>query len=144
MLAHVIHCVLRKSAIASPTWNDSMTWQAVLFWLSAVCVSYTYAGYPLLLALVARLWPARPIGGLYSSELPVSVVLAAHNEESRIGGRVRELVRLVAARRQGGEVIVVSDGSTDRTIAEAQAAASEADSATGGRVPVRVLVQQPR
>ena len=50
----------------------------------------------------------------------------------------------MAARPAGGEVIVVSDGSTDGTVAEAQAAASEAESATGGRVPVRVLVQEPR
>ncbi len=121
-----------------------MTWLAVLFWLSAACVFYTYVGYPLLLALAARLRPARWIRGLPALELPVSVVLAAHNEESRIGARIRELVQLVAARPAGGEVIVVSDGSTDGTVALAQAAAFEAESATAGRVSVQVLVQEPR
>jgi cellulose synthase/poly-beta-1,6-N-acetylglucosamine synthase-like glycosyltransferase len=70
-------------------------------------------------------------------------VLAAHNEELRIGPRVRELAQLVDARPMRGEVIVVSDGSTDRTVAEAEAAAVAAVSATDGRVPVRVLVQEP-
>ena len=113
------------------------------FWSCAACVLYTYVLYPLVLAVLARVRP-RPIrlDGLPIGS--VSVVLAAHNEESRIRARIREFVKLVAARPAGGEVIVVSDGSTDRTIAEAQAAASEAGSATGGRIPVRVLVQEHR
>jgi len=115
----------------------------VLFWLSAACVIYTYVGYPLILALAARLRPARPMSALSLPDLPVSVVLAAHNEESRIGARIRELVGLVAARPAGGELVVVSDGSTDHTVALAQAAASEAESTTGGRIPVRLLVQEP-
>ena len=121
-----------------------MTWLAILFWLSGFCVSYTYVGYPVLVALAARLRPARRIGGLSGLAVPVSVVLAAHNEESHIGGRVRELVRLVADRPEGGEVIVVSDGSTDRTVALGQTGAREAEAATGGRVRVRVLEQEPR
>jgi len=121
-----------------------MIWLTGLFWLSAACVSYTYVGYPLFLALAARLWPARPISGCPSPELAVSVVLAAHNEEARIGARIHQLVRLTAARHAGGEVIVVSDGSTDRTVALAQAAALEAEAAAGATVPVRVLEQEPR
>ena len=121
-----------------------MTWLTTLFALSAACVLYTYAGYPLILALAARVRPARPIGGLVATDVPISVVLAVHDEESRIGARIRELVQLLAARPAGGEVIVVSDGSTDCTVAEAQSAAFGADQATGGRIPVRVLVQEPR
>jgi hypothetical protein len=30
------------------------------FWLCVACVAYTYAAYPLLLGLLARLWP-RPL-----------------------------------------------------------------------------------
>lgn len=121
-----------------------MTGSTALFWLSAACVLYTYAGYPMILAMAARLRPARRIDGVSSPAVPVSVVLAAHNEESRIAARIRELVELVAARPAGGEVIVVSDGSTDRTVETARAAAIEAEAATGGRIPVRVLVQEPR
>ena len=121
-----------------------MTLFEAILWLSAACVFYTYVGYPLLLALAAWLRPARRIRVLPALELPVSVVLAAYNEESRIGARIHELVRLVAARPAGGEVIVVSDGSTDGTVALAHAAAFEAESATGGRVSVRVMEQEPR
>jgi len=112
------------------------------FWFSAACVLYTYVLYPLLLWTLARVCP-RPIrvGSLPIGS--VSVVLAAYNEESRIRARIGELVKLVAARPAGGEVIVVSDGSTDRTVAEAQTAAFEAASEACGSVQVRVLVQEP-
>ena len=130
--------------LVSERGNDPMTWLSTLFWISAACASYTYVGYPLLVALAARLWPARSKRGLVSDNLPVTVVLSVHNEETRIGGRIRELVQLVAGRSAGGEVIVVSDGSTDRTVAEAHASASEAESAACGRVAVRVIVQEPR
>ena len=116
----------------------------VVFWLSVACVLYTYAGYPLILAVMARLWPRAKTGVHQSPGSPVSVVLAVYNEESRIGPRIHELVRLVAGRPAGGEVIVVSDGSTDDTVAEAYATAREAETGTGGRVSVRVLVQEPR
>jgi cellulose synthase/poly-beta-1,6-N-acetylglucosamine synthase-like glycosyltransferase len=121
-----------------------MNWLAFVFWLSVACIFYTYFGYPLLLALAARLWPAGRGENPAPFGLPVSVLLAAHNEESRISARIRELVGLVEARPAGGELIVVSDGSSDRTVAEAEAAALEAESASGGSVPVRVLVQEPR
>ena len=80
-----------------------MTWLEALFWLSAACVIYTYVGYPLILALAARPRAARPIGGLLAPDLPVTVVLAAHNEESRVGATVLELVQLVVARPAGGK-----------------------------------------
>ena len=70
-------------------------------------------------------------------------MLAAYNEESRIGARIRELARLVAARPAGGEVIVVSDGSTDRTVDEPRPPRPRRRR-PGGRVPIRVLRQEPR
>lgn len=121
-----------------------MTWVEVLFWLSVACVSYTYVGYPLLLAAASRIRFARPIGGGPDDAVPVSVVVAAHDEESRIAARIRELAGLVAARPAGGEVIVVSDGSTDRTVERARSAAAEAEATTSGRAAVLVLVQEPR
>jgi poly-beta-1,6-N-acetyl-D-glucosamine synthase len=86
----------------------------VCFWLSAACVAYAYVGYPLLLAVAARLWPRCPLQG---AQVPrsVSVVVAAHNEEISLGRRLAELTGLVAASGLEGEVILVSDGSTDGT-----------------------------
>jgi poly-beta-1,6-N-acetyl-D-glucosamine synthase len=121
-----------------------MSWIEAIFWLATASVLYAYVGYPLLVAWAARVRPATLAVGCGSPLLPVSVVVAAHNEEAKIGARLRELVGLVAARLSGGEVIVVSDGSTDRTVAMAQAAGALAELATGNRVPVRVLEQHPR
>jgi cellulose synthase/poly-beta-1,6-N-acetylglucosamine synthase-like glycosyltransferase len=114
----------------------------VIFWLCAACVLYTYVGYPLVLAVLARVCPRNSTAVGQPSDMPVSVVLAAHNEESRIGDRIRELVALVAARPVGGEVIAVSDGSTDSTVAAAWAAAREAEEAPDDKVSVIVLVQE--
>jgi cellulose synthase/poly-beta-1,6-N-acetylglucosamine synthase-like glycosyltransferase len=115
----------------------------VAFWTSAGVIAYTYLGYPLALALAARLRrgpavrPAPP-------PVPVSIVLAAHNEEARIAARIRELAWLAAARPAGGEVVVVSDGSTDGTAAAAEAAVPQAESVAAGRVRVIILVQEVR
>ena len=69
------------------------------------------------------------------------MVLAAHNEESRIAARIRELVSLVAAHPAGGEVDCGLRW-VDRPYGRgAQAAATGAELSTHGRVPVRVLVQ---
>jgi cellulose synthase/poly-beta-1,6-N-acetylglucosamine synthase-like glycosyltransferase len=121
-----------------------MSWMAPLFWLPAACVLYTYVGYPLLLAMAARLRPGPRVGGHSTVDVPVSVVVAAHNEERRIRERILELVKLLAARSAGGEVIVVSDGSIDGTVAEAATAQREAEMTTRGRIPVRISVQGPK
>lgn len=84
------------------------------FWLSAALVVYTYALYPLVLAALAKIRGRPPCR---SGPLPasVSVVVAAHNEEEFIDERVNELTSAIAAAGLAGEVIVVSDGSTDAT-----------------------------
>jgi cellulose synthase/poly-beta-1,6-N-acetylglucosamine synthase-like glycosyltransferase len=91
-----------------------MTTLDITFWLAAGCVAYTYLGYPLLLAAFARLYNkgvSQSVGGASS----FSIVLAAHNEEGTIHRRLEELTALVAGSGLKGNVIVVSDGSTDAT-----------------------------
>src|SRR5439155_7293714 len=51
----------------------------------------------------------------------VSIVIPACNEAPAIGGVVRELSRLARWR----EILVVDDGSSDRTAAEAEAAGAQ-------------------
>jgi cellulose synthase/poly-beta-1,6-N-acetylglucosamine synthase-like glycosyltransferase len=63
-------------------------------------------------------------------EGPVSIVVAAHNEEGSVGRRLCELTQLLSSSGRDGEIILVSDGSTDGT---AEAAREHA----GG--PVRVI-----
>lgn len=87
---------------------------AILFWCCIGVVAYTFLVYPALLALLAA-WRKRalPVEGTYPAS--VSVVVAAHNEQARIGDRVRDLLAQLQAPGIEGEVIVVSDGSTDGT-----------------------------
>lgn len=84
----------------------------LLFWLSFGFICYTYAGYPLLLWIQAR---------LFSKEIrkkpitpSVSVVMSALNEETRIAARIDNLLAQQYP-AQLLEIIVVSDGSTDKT-----------------------------
>lgn len=92
----------------------------VLFWTCTAGVTYAYLFYPLAVGLVAGLCgrPVHPIGQFSGS---VSVVLAVYNEESSIDRRLNELTNLLGASGRNGEVIVVSDGSTDRTAMFARA-----------------------
>jgi cellulose synthase/poly-beta-1,6-N-acetylglucosamine synthase-like glycosyltransferase len=93
---------------------------AMAFWGLLFFVAYTYALYPLLLLLAVRLRerPLRQRGGGLPS---VSFVVAARNEEAGIVRRIEELVRQLEEAGVAGEVIVVSDGSTDQTVARALA-----------------------
>jgi poly-beta-1,6-N-acetyl-D-glucosamine synthase len=91
----------------------------VLYWVGVGVVVYTYAVYPALLAVLARLW-ARPVrlapAPTKARRLPgVSVVLAVYNEEVAIGRRLREFTTRIAESGLDGEIVVVSDGSTDDT-----------------------------
>lgn len=85
----------------------------VFFWLCVAVAGYTYVGYPLLLAVASKLRPSpRRVEPIPTS---VSVILAVHNEEKNLERRLHELTQLVRASGQPGEILVVSDGSTDRS-----------------------------
>jgi cellulose synthase/poly-beta-1,6-N-acetylglucosamine synthase-like glycosyltransferase len=85
----------------------------LLFWLAFGGVAYAYFGYPLLLALWGTLRP-RPIRRDPAHTPPVSILLPVHNEESQLAARIDNLVSLDYP-RDALEILVLSDGSTDRT-----------------------------
>ena len=90
---------------------------ALLFWLATGLIGYTYAGFPLLVMLRARL---RPRPHTTADVTPsASVVIAAHEEEASIGARVDNLLA-VDYPPERLEIVIASDGSTDRTVAEAR------------------------
>ena len=102
-----------------------------LYWAGAACVVYPYAIYPALLAVRARLRPRLVRQGNAAPRPSVSIVLAAYNEEEAVARRVRAFTRRIADDGLTGEVVVISDGSTDATARAARAF-------EGGPVPVIV------
>jgi len=85
---------------------------AAVFWAAIGMVVYVYVGYPLLIFLLATLRP-RPVRK--GPDLPrVSFIIAAYNEEAAIADKLRNTLAFDYPADQL-EVIVASDGSTDRT-----------------------------
>ena len=84
----------------------------LVFWICIALVAYAYAGYPLLVALLAGRYGETPYVDADAERL--TVVVAAFNEEARIAARVRDILEqdYPADRLQ---VLVVSDGSHDGT-----------------------------
>jgi len=60
--------------------------------------------------------PQRPIAEIDASGGVLSVVVPAHNEEQRIGVTLDSMAEYLATSDRVAEVIVVDDGSTDRTV----------------------------
>ncbi len=86
------------------------------FWISLAVIVYTYAGYPILIAAMARARPKpwkRAPWPLATSPAPVSIVMAVHNGAAMLPDQLRHLLTLEPELIR--EVIVVSDGSTDDT-----------------------------
>ena len=101
-----------------------MTAVAVVFWLSAGLLVYAQAGYPLLLAALARLRRPPARAGADDVEPMVSLVVAAHREGDVIGAKVANALELDWPRERL-EVIVACDGSPDDTPARARAAGAD-------------------
>lgn len=89
----------------------------------AVCVGssglvvYAIAGYPAIMALLARLRP-RPVSADPAHEPRVSVIVVAHNEQDVIEAKLRDTLRLDYPSDRL-DVVVVCDGSDDETPARA-------------------------
>lgn len=82
------------------------------FWGAVVVIAYTYAGYPLWLWLRCR-WHPLPVQSAAVQPF-VSVVMVVRNEEQVLERKLENLLRLDYPDTQM-EIVVVSDGSTDRT-----------------------------
>lgn len=87
----------------------------VLFWVSLVLLAVVYAGYPALMSMLAGQPEVKDVG----AELPsVTVVIAARNEQAVIVPKLRSVI----AQRYPADlldIVLVSDGSTDGTVARA-------------------------
>ena len=94
----------------------------LLFWISLVALLYIYFGYPLLIAVLARCFGHEPQRAPITPS--VSLLIPAFNEEGYIEGKIRNSLALDYPREQL-EIVVASDGSTDRTNAIVQAHAAQ-------------------
>jgi glycosyltransferase involved in cell wall biosynthesis len=83
-----------------------------LWWASLGVVIYTYAGYPLIMALLARFrprpWKRAPL------RAAVSIVMAVHNGAAMLPWKIGHLLTLEPDLIS--EIVLVSDGSTDGTV----------------------------
>jgi len=83
-----------------------------VFWGSLGALAWTHVGYPAAMGVLARLRP-RPVRR--EDVTPsVALVVSAHDEEAVIGRRVENLLELDYPPERL-EIVVASDGSTDRT-----------------------------
>lgn len=84
-----------------------------LFWFCVATIAYTYAGYPVLLTVLARLRPERPFPPL--AELPmVTLLIAAYNEQNVIAAKLENSLALDYPRERL-QILVAADGSNDAT-----------------------------
>jgi cellulose synthase/poly-beta-1,6-N-acetylglucosamine synthase-like glycosyltransferase len=94
----------------------------IAFWLSVALLVHTHVIYPLSLWVIARLRGREATAVDPPADLPtVSLIIAAHDEEKVIAHRLRN-ARDLDYPRDLLELIVASDGSSDRTVELARAA----------------------
>jgi cellulose synthase/poly-beta-1,6-N-acetylglucosamine synthase-like glycosyltransferase len=85
----------------------------LLFWLCFALIAYAYVGYAVWLLLRTRLLGTRPVQKQYFTPA-ISVVIAARNEEANLPAKLENL-RCMDYPPDCLEVVIASDGSTDRT-----------------------------
>jgi glycosyltransferase involved in cell wall biosynthesis len=106
----------------------------VAFWGALGALAWTHVGYPATMAVLARIRP-RPIARDEDATPSVALVVSAHDEEDVIGRRLENLLALDYP-PEALEIVVASDGSTDRT--------NEIVEETAAREPRVRLLRCPR
>jgi biofilm PGA synthesis N-glycosyltransferase PgaC len=99
--------------VSAPERRGATGAMTAAFAAAAGLVVYTFAGYPAIVAAWARLRP-RPLRLDPSFRPPVTLIIAAYDEEAEIVARLHNAFEADYP-RELLEVVVVADGSTDRT-----------------------------
>jgi len=92
--------------------NSIMTAGQILFWTSAALLAYVYAGYPLLVYLAGVLFPKPVIRRRIEPQ--VTVLITAFNEEGVLPAKLENTLKIDYPSDKL-DILVASDGSTDRT-----------------------------
>lgn len=93
-----------------PSWAP---W-ALAFWVSAAAITFTFAGYPALMLLLARLRPVPERADSGAAPPAVTAILCVHDAADLVAGKLRNLLQLEHPRDRL-EVVVACDGCTDAT-----------------------------
>jgi cellulose synthase/poly-beta-1,6-N-acetylglucosamine synthase-like glycosyltransferase len=100
----------------------------IVFWLSIGLIAWTQVGYAAALAVLARVFarPSRSVSDGPSAGQPpgLSLIVAAHDEESVIAAKVHNALSLDYPRERL-ELIVACDGCSDATAARARQAGAD-------------------
>ncbi len=96
-----------------------MYW-SMLFWILALTIGYAHVGYALLMFLVARMSRQEERVSSSTEQPFVSLIIPAYNEENVIRTKIENALAIDYPRDQL-EIVVASDGSTDRTVELAEA-----------------------
>jgi cellulose synthase/poly-beta-1,6-N-acetylglucosamine synthase-like glycosyltransferase len=97
----------------------------IVFWAAAGLIVYAHLGYPLLLWLMAALFGEGEVSPDPMGELPsVSLIIPAYDEEEVIERKVAN-ARALDYPPDHLEIMVASDGSSDRTAELARAAGAD-------------------
>lgn len=102
------------------------------FWALLFIIGYVYIGYPITVFLLSKVFTREVKKGAF--EPNVTILIAAYNEEASIRKTLENKLELDYPKEKL-EIIVISDGSTDRTDQIVMEFA-------GG--PVRLIRQEPR
>jgi cellulose synthase/poly-beta-1,6-N-acetylglucosamine synthase-like glycosyltransferase len=107
----------------------------LLFWVCAALIVWPQVGYPLLLAVLARLTPRRTLASGAAEPPTVSLIVAAYDEEDVIAAKVENAQGLDYPLDRM-EIIVACDGCTDDTAAVADEAGADLvlDLPRGGKI----------
>ncbi len=84
----------------------------VLFYGALTALVYTYVGYPLLVFMIAKLFPKKNKTGEF--EPTVTFLITAYNEEESLAQKLEDTLNLDYPSDKL-EILVASDGSNDRT-----------------------------
>ena len=95
-----------------------------LFWISVLMIFYAYLGYPILLWIISGFKNSQRKTELKRFEPKVSLLISVYNEESVIEDKILNSLTLDYPKNLF-EIVVISDGSNDRTHAIAAGYASK-------------------
>jgi len=85
-----------------------------LFWLSLALAVYVWAGYPMLVFVLASVFSRKHSAPKVDDDPFVSIIVPVHNEEQQIALKLENCLELLYPSDRL-EILVASDGSTDGT-----------------------------